>query len=301
MTKSVKILVDPSDLASLKENKYRLCFAKKVNNTYNVVWQSYTDFIHQNSFSWTPVYQLFGTNTFQDNVTVDVETNAVSILLGQGATLDQDGNLGPASTQNPPTAISMTNEYGPIHPGLNQLSISPNGKSSVTPVYVGEYQIELGKDQLTPVDKVQVWFEQNVETSTMFSDDRTKITEIDLTFVDSGTRLYKNGVWVVPSYAAELSPILTVIVVATGTVSAALIANAITAKLTGVYQYLMVDVSVTDQKFIVKYSQKPGLSEEERAFFGTLLKSDTTRDELMEFTLQAFSANGLGFQSINAE
>ncbi len=62
-----------------------------------------------------------------------------------------------------------------------------------------------------------------------------------------------------------------------------------------------MDVSVADQKFTVKYSQKPGLSDEEKAFFGTLLKSDTTRDELMEFALQVFSANGLGFRSINAQ
>ncbi len=299
MTKSVEIQIDSNDLASLKENKYRLCFAKKVNNTYNVVWQSYIDYLGNNTFSWTPVYQLFGTNTFQDNITVEVDTNAISILLGQGATLDQNGNLGPASTQNPPTAISMTNEYGPIHPGLNQLSTGQNGQS-VTPIYVAEYQIELGTDQLTPVDKVQVWFEQNIETSTMFSDARTNITEIDLTFVDQGTRLYKNGIWVVPSDAAELSPILTAIIVATGTVSVALIANAITAKLTGVYQNLKVDVSVTDQKFTVEYNQKPGLSDAEKAFIATLLKSDTTRDELMEFALQAFSANGLGFESINA-
>ena len=60
--KTVNIKIAPTDLTFLKDNKYRLCFAKKVNDTYDVVGQSYDEDLATNSFMWTPVFQLFGTN-----------------------------------------------------------------------------------------------------------------------------------------------------------------------------------------------------------------------------------------------
>ena len=120
--KTVSINITSQELIFLKDNAYRLCFAKKVNGTFDVVWQSYQEYLDQNKFLWTPVYQLFGSNTFQDNVTVEVQTNASNIGLGQQATLDKEGVLGAASTGGPSTAITMINDFGAIHPGVNQLS-----------------------------------------------------------------------------------------------------------------------------------------------------------------------------------
>jgi len=40
MAKSVEVQIAPDDLEFLKTNQYKLCFAKKVNNTYTVVWQA---------------------------------------------------------------------------------------------------------------------------------------------------------------------------------------------------------------------------------------------------------------------
>ncbi len=53
-----------------------------------------------------------------------------------------------------------------------------------------------GECQLQPKEKVQIWFEQNIETDTMFSKARSKAVEIDLTLKNSTTVLYdKNGTW----------------------------------------------------------------------------------------------------------
>lgn len=198
--KSVKIQIASADLTQLKNSNYRLCFAKKVgDNAYNVVWQSYTNYLSNNTFSWTPQFELFGSNTFQDKVQVDVSTNVVRIGLGETSILDKTGLLGPASTGGPSTSITLRNQYGPIHPGVNQISQSSMGGVSVsTPIYVAENQVVLGDTTLTPVEKVLVWFEQNIETSTMFSDSRSLSVEIDLTNADSATRLYSGGKWTTP-------------------------------------------------------------------------------------------------------
>ena len=197
--KTVSINIDLEDLQTLKASNYRLCFAKKVGNEdYNVVWQSYQQYLAYNEFSWTPVYQLFGSNTFVDNMTVKVSTNSVDIGLGETSTLNSAGVLSPASTGGTSTAITMVNKYGLIHPGVNQLSTGIDGQQVSTPIYVAENPIVLGNAELTPVETVLVWFEQNIETSTMFSTARSMSVEIDLTTTNAQTRLYQGGRWSTP-------------------------------------------------------------------------------------------------------
>jgi hypothetical protein len=76
--KKVTISIDLEDLKTLKDNNYRLCFAKKVaEGKFNVVWQSYDKYLASNDFSWVPLFQLFGTNVFQGDVTVNAKTNMV--------------------------------------------------------------------------------------------------------------------------------------------------------------------------------------------------------------------------------
>lgn len=194
--KSVTIEIAPDDLTLLKQSGYKLCFAKKVGNeAYNVVWQSYDKYLSNNGFSWTPQYQLFGSNTFQADVTVKVSTNIVTIGLGQQSILSPEGLLGNAVTGGPDISITLDNEYGPIHPGINQLSVGIDGKQVSTPIYVATNQVVTGNTVLTPVETILVWFEQNVQTSTMFSTSRSKAIEIDLTVVNDATRLYEDGAW----------------------------------------------------------------------------------------------------------
>lgn len=198
--KTVKISLDPGALTMLKGNDYKLCFAKKVaEDTYNVVWQSYALYLEQNTFSWTPQYQLFGSNLFYDQVEVQVSTNPVNIGLGEESTLSEAGVLSKPKTGGAATAINMKNEFGPIHPGINQISSGIDGSLISTPIYVAPKQIAPGDISLTPIDQVLVWFEQGIETSTMFSNTRTMSVDIDLTYESSANRLYnKEYKWVTP-------------------------------------------------------------------------------------------------------
>jgi hypothetical protein len=198
--KIVTIKIDPNDLKELKSSDYKLCFAKKVgNDDYNVVWQSYTKYLGNNQFSWTPQYQLFGSNVFQSNILVQVSTNVVAIGLGEISILDESGVLGDPSTGGDKNAINLKNEYGSIHPGVNQLSIGIDGKQVSSPIYVSQKVSVKGDTKLSPVEKVLVWFEQDIETSTMFSTARSLSVEIDLTIPDKATRLYKDQEWSTPA------------------------------------------------------------------------------------------------------
>lgn len=196
MAKSVEVQIAPDDLEFLKTNQYKLCFAKKVNNTYTVVWQAVSDYLHVNPFGWIPLYELFGTNTVSNGGVVVVEnTNIMTIGLGEQATLDAKGNLGPAVTGGPAASITLINQYGPIHPGLNGVSTGPDGVQRTTPIFVAPLAITFGTDELTPVDRVQIWFQQNAVQGAVIGGSVSNAIEVDLTAADSASVQYKQGVW----------------------------------------------------------------------------------------------------------
>ncbi|WP_298902186.1 hypothetical protein [uncultured Psychroserpens sp.] len=194
--KTVQIKISSEELASLKGNGYKLCFAKKVgDNSYNVVWHAFDNYLSQNTFSWTPQYQLFGTHTFQANIRVQAQTNIVSIGLGQSSTLNSSGMLESPISGGPSNAITIENNYGPIHPGLNQTATGIDGRISSDPIYVAQKEATPGATPMIPVENILVWFQKHIETSTMISSIIGTPTEIDLTGTNSATRLYSNGKW----------------------------------------------------------------------------------------------------------
>jgi hypothetical protein len=195
--KLVTINIAKDDLVTLKGGNYKLCFAKKVGTgDYNVVWQSYKDYLYKNDFSWVPMYELFGSNRFASSIQVSVSTNLVPIKLGETSILDEYGDMGKAKTGGPKTSFTLKNNFGGIHPGVNQLSTGIGGVMISTPIYVANDVAVKGDTVLTPVEKVLVWFEQNVETSTIFTTTRAKAIEIDLTHQEEQIAMYKNQEWI---------------------------------------------------------------------------------------------------------
>jgi hypothetical protein len=89
----------------------------------------------------------------------------------------------------------LLNEYGPIHPGISQLSTGVDGQTISTPIYAAPQPMVKGEGDFTPIEKVLVWFEQSIETSTIFSSTRSRSVELDLTFVNSEARVYDGGEW----------------------------------------------------------------------------------------------------------
>lgn len=131
---------------------------------------------------------------FVIEVKVIVACNPVMVNLGEFVTLDKYEVLSEPVTGSNPTAMTLINEMGETHPVVNQLCIKPDGTMESKPIYAAEEAMFQGECQLMPKEKVQVWFEQNIETDTMFSKARSKAVEIDLTLKNSATVLYdKNG------------------------------------------------------------------------------------------------------------
>ncbi|UOX85349.1 hypothetical protein MUY14_26570 [Amycolatopsis sp. FBCC-B4732] len=300
--KSVDIQIAAEDLETLKHNGYRLCFAKKVNDTYNVVWQSAAKYLGDNTFTWQPLYELFGSNEFKDSVGVRVSTNQVPIGLGDQAVLDSAGVLGDASSGGSATGITLVNDYGTIHPGLCAFSTDIHGNPSTSPIYVAADAIVPGTDVLTPVECVQVWFEQDIATSTMFSSARSDAVEIDLTEEDSAVRLYSGGAWSTPpSISVDTKAIVTIIAALTVSVGVQQLLAKITSKLTGVYQDIQVDVKVAGGNTVsLVYSEKPGLSPVRLELTRMLLQNATTVDQLTAFAIEAFAQLKAGYVSLTA-
>ncbi len=302
--KSVDIQIAAADLETLKNSQYQLCFAKKVNNSYNVVWQSAADYLSENTFSWQPLYELFGSNDFKGDVTVHVSTNKVSIGLGDEATLDKSGVLGDASSGGPASGITLVNDYGPIHPGLCAYSTDISGRGTTTPIYVAENQVVAGNDVLTPVESVQVWFEQDIATSTMFSTARSNAIEIDLTDHNTATRLYSGGAWSTPKTSAlfvDPKAILTVIAALTAAVVIQDLASKIASKLTGVYKDVKVDVTTMGGNTVkIEYREQQGLTAVRQNQTRLLLQNRTAVDQLTGFALESFAQLGVGYLTLNA-
>lgn len=198
VTKEVRVQISAEDIMKLKDNGYKMCFAKKVGTEqYNVIWQSYENFSENNKFSWTPIYQVFRTDTFQTGVTVETSSAPKNIGLGEITIIDKYGILSSPVTGGDSTAINVDNEYKATHVGISQLSTGLDGNTVSTPIYVSENECMLGSAKFKPVEKVLIWFESNVQTSTMFTDMRTNSIEVDLTQTNLFNLRYENEQWFV--------------------------------------------------------------------------------------------------------
>jgi hypothetical protein len=167
-----------------------------------------------------------------------------------------------------------------------------------------ENSIVAGKDILTPVEKVQVWFEQDVVTSTMFSSARSNAVEVDLTDHNTATRLYSNGIWSTPKTSAlfvDPATVVTIVAVLTAAVVIQDLASKIASKLTGVYKDIKVDVATMGGTTVkITYQEQRGLAGVRLNQTRMLLQNQTVVDQLAGFALESFAQLNVGYVSLNA-
>jgi len=195
--KTLIVEITSDDLITLQGEGLKLNIAIKVNNTFDVVWQSISNYESSNTYQWSQKFQVFASNEFQEDVTVEIQTNLVNVELGQEVILDSAGVLGPAMDGGTAGSINFINDFGPIHPGLSQQLTGPAGVQEILPVYISPNLIVPGMDELTPMDEVMVWFDVT-ETGTMFSGPRSNPFVADLTEINELTVLFSNGEWSIP-------------------------------------------------------------------------------------------------------
>ncbi|MCX2949805.1 hypothetical protein [Lentzea sp. NEAU-D7] len=304
--KSVEIRLTPDALVKMKANHYNLCFARKVKDTYNVVWKSADKetYLGSNTFSWKPEFQFFVTNSYPDSPQVMVADDALDVGLGSLVEMDKYGELKGPGTGPSPTAITFQNDFGDIHPVLAAVSVDGAGNKSVTPIYAAQDKVVMGTDSLTPVDTVLVWFEQKIATGTMFSEARSRQVEIDLTTADHAVRLYDGAKWTTPMKSeleADPVTILTVVAGLTAFVGVVDLAWKINSLLTGIYSSIRVEVSATDNRsVVVTYGHGPGATAAELHRTRSSLPDPALNDRLAELTLEALAKLGVGCTSLQA-
>ena len=194
--KTIAIHIAPGDLAALHRGGYRLCVAKKVAGyEYNVAWHTWGDYFSSNMFSWTPQYQLFASRQFHEGTFVDVVSNLVSVGLGDTCLLNRDCRVSEPSARGRETAITLSNDYGPVHAGLMQLARGLDGRVSSAPIHVSPKPVLGGDLELTPLERVLVWFERHLDAGTQFSKPRANSVEIDLTWSNAQARRFEDGKW----------------------------------------------------------------------------------------------------------
>jgi hypothetical protein len=69
---------------------------------------------------------------------------------------------------------------------------------AVAPIYVSQQASMPGEYELTPMKTLLVWFQQNIQSGTMFTNSPSMSVEIDMTYTDAATRLYQNQQWITP-------------------------------------------------------------------------------------------------------
>jgi len=191
--KRILVMVSPQDLVTLKNGNYSLCFAKFVNGTANVVWQAFDpqQWLENNVFEWEPAYQVYGARPFRGWEQVASTTPPLAIGLDCTSVLDKNGSFSPATPGGQASSVTIDNQFSPITLGLSQTACG-----SPAPIYVSpEPAAASGAFVLTPVERILVWFDQQLTTSTMFTQDDVMGAVLDMTGIDDATLLYMNGTW----------------------------------------------------------------------------------------------------------
>ncbi|THG95707.1 hypothetical protein EW026_g5994 [Hermanssonia centrifuga] len=175
-TYTLTVNVHSDDLARLKKAGYKLCIAKQVNGKYNVVWSG-KEFIVKNTFRWDSEFQVFGSQTFEGGLLVESETEERDIKFGETCTLDEYGSMRPAhGNSNASGEFYVENNYGSMHIGVNARL-----GTQFSAIYLSDQPFYTGKADLTPVEKVLVWFDMRSQTGTMLVKAITDTIEVNFT------------------------------------------------------------------------------------------------------------------------
>ncbi|KAL2682949.1 hypothetical protein Neosp_007410 [[Neocosmospora] mangrovei] len=173
VSKTLHIRVDPAFTRQFNQQGYRLCFATGVRSggsvNYNVIASTST--------------------------LIDVATNTVGITLGQSYTLNHDftdGAVGDDSSA-PKDGIRFINKASMAAAVLFKRI---NGQNA--PIYISaNAPLPPGAEDITPLSRVAVWFQNEAQTSMMISNLPPNSREMEMSFMTEATLQYTgSGSWV---------------------------------------------------------------------------------------------------------
>ncbi|UMR28856.1 hypothetical protein MJ904_17265 [Massilia sp. MB5] len=211
---TITVYIDPTQQEAQQNNNYSLYLAKKVNDTFTVIWQSLgplptstqPGYNYENTFQIAvPSYEVnYGTVTEkQGSVIFQGAGISIAINLGQSVDLSAGGEFYNIQNDGLPGTITVHNaRQGNPHEILCD--------QSGYPIFVNiESGMDVGKATLTPIDTYQIWFGSYQESGTIIADNIGNTGIITFEDSDNATISYtKDGEWVqgkLPSNAAQVN------------------------------------------------------------------------------------------------
>ena len=174
---TININVAGADLTFLKQNQYVLCMAcREMDMGYDVICFSEKDYLSYNVIAIFDEYQIFCCKNHIDRKKLMISVGPVNISMGQKITMSQEGNFSQVTGGTRKDGFEMVNDYGAIYPGFSR-KIHYQGSEMFLPAFVADCASVKGTYVLRPDNRIQVWFEQFVESGVYFSDFSAKIVK----------------------------------------------------------------------------------------------------------------------------
>ncbi|KAJ4194852.1 hypothetical protein NW755_002271 [Fusarium falciforme] len=191
MVKTLNIRVNSAMIRQLNQQGYKLCFATGVQSggrvNYNVI--ASTNNVASNiTIQWEHSYAIAGTMLV-------AATSPADINLGQSYTLPQDFTDGTVNDDSsaPKDGIRFVNE---TRGAAAILYKKINGQHA--PIYISAMApLPQGTEDITPLSRVAVWFQNEAQTSMMISNLPGGSREMEMSFLTEATLEYTgSGSWV---------------------------------------------------------------------------------------------------------
>ncbi|KAJ4243988.1 hypothetical protein NW757_010920 [Fusarium falciforme] len=191
MVKTLNIRVNSAMIRQLNQQGYKLCFATGVQSggrvNYNVI--ASTNNVASNiTIQWEHSNAIAGTMLV-------AATSPADINLGQSYTLPQDFTDGTVNDDSsaPKDGIRFVNE---TRGAAAILYKKINGQHA--PIYISAMApLPQGTEDITPLSRVAVWFQNEAQTSMMISNLPGGSREMEMSFLTEATLEYTgSGSWV---------------------------------------------------------------------------------------------------------
>lgn len=178
-SEQIIVYIDPAQVKAQKQNNYSLFLAKKVNGAFTVIWQSMGPIatVNQPSYEYkntfiidVPSYQVNYGNPEQTagGVSFSSSGQAVDIDIQQTVILDDDGLFQTPQANSLPGVIMIQNQLA-ANPHEALLDAQGN------PIFFNALSgMDIGPNQLTPIDVYQLWFGSYQDTGTIIANNESE-------------------------------------------------------------------------------------------------------------------------------
>lgn len=210
-TQQIVVYIEEKQLIAQKNNNYSLYLAKKVNNTFTVIWLSEPPFstADQSAYQYKNIFDITNTSYMVNFTNTQPEEGDIiftsggknlPISTGQMTTLDKYGVFSPANSGGTPNTISIINQ---LQGSPHEILLDSKGRNIWLDCSNG---MSMGTTIVTPFNDFQLWFGTTQVTGSLIPDNVSNACNVTVNDGKPQTITYTNsGVWVPGEPAMSLT------------------------------------------------------------------------------------------------